>query len=62
MLTLSDSERKESEILQSGLAMLTPKSTNAQNVQNLNVINHSQVKKKIHQNVQIKVVLKLYNF
>lgn len=62
VLILSDSEKRESEISQSDLVMLILKSTNVQNVLNLNVINHFQVKKKIHQNVQTKVALKLYNF
>lgn len=62
VLILSDSEKKESEILQSDLDMLILKSTNVQNALNQNVINHSQAKKKTHQNVQTKAVLKLYNF
>lgn len=62
VLILSDSEKKESEILQSDLDMLILKSTNVQNVLNQNAINHSQAKKKTHQNVQTKAVLKLYNF
>lgn len=60
--TLSDSERKESEISQSDLGMQILKSINVQNVLNLNVISHFQAKKKIHLNVLTKAALKLYNF
>jgi hypothetical protein len=53
-----DSEKKESETLLSDLVMQIPKSSNAPNVLNQNATNHSQVKKKIRQNVQIKDALK----
>lgn len=38
------------------------KFSNVQNVHNLNVLNHLEVKNKMIQNVQIKAVNKLYNF
>lgn len=54
----SDLEKKESETLPSDLVMQILKSSNAPNVQNQNVTNHSQVKKKIHQNVPMKDALR----
>lgn len=60
--TLSDSEKKESETSPSDLGMQMLKSTNVQNVLNLNALSHFRAKKKIHQNVQTKAALKPYNF